>query len=165
MSIRDDLNFGLKAFGVQIPERFSIDEWAATLPNKPTQNTITMVTGAAVLFYIAERGRNPKVRDIYDALIYCTTNISVGFSDIFAQTPMGKLIGSALMTLGPAMAARTLDGPRDANPPASAPDATQEQILATLQQILSQLQKQENAACNTSPSPDAAGDGPHEDPV
>ena len=50
---------------------------------------------------------------------------------------MGKLIGSALMTVGPAMAARTLDGPKKAD------DTTQEQMLATLREIAANLHRQE----------------------
>ena len=43
MSIRDDLNYGLAAFGVQIPERFSIDAWSEKLGGKPARNTLTVV--------------------------------------------------------------------------------------------------------------------------
>ena len=52
-----------------------------------------------------------KVTSYYDALVYVSTNLSVGYSDIFAKTPAGKAIGSTLMTFGPAMAARFLDEP------------------------------------------------------
>jgi hypothetical protein len=135
VSIRDDLNYGLAAFGIQIPERFDFEAKAAALTDKPCQNTLALVTGAAVLFYIAERGHNPKIRDIYDALVYCTTNISVGYCDIFAHTPVGKLIGSTLMTIGPSIAAKTLDGAKE-----SVPDGeTQQQILATLREIAGKL--------------------------
>ena len=139
MSIRDDLNYGLAAFGIQIPESVSIDDWAAKLAEKPAQNTVAFVSAAAVLFYIAERGHNPKVRDIYDAMVYCTTNLSVGYSDIFARTPAGKMIGSALMTFGPALTGRALDGAKPAGPD------TQEQMLATLREILAKLQGAEAA--------------------
>ena len=135
MSWRDDLNYGLAAFGIQIPEGFDLEKKAAQLTENPCQNTVAMVTGAAVLFYLAERGKNPKVRDIYDAMVYCTTNISVGYCDIFAHTPVGKLIGSTLMTLGPAMAAKTLDGKKKTEPDGD----TQQQILATLQEIAAKL--------------------------
>ncbi|MGB7156654.1 MAG: ion channel [Tepidisphaeraceae bacterium] len=135
MGIRDDLNYGLAAFGIQIPERLYLEERAASLTESPAQNTVALVTGAAVLFYLAERGRNPKVNDIYDALVYCTTNISVGYCDIFAHTAAGKLIGSMLMTIGPSMAAKTLDGPKDAKA-----HETQQQILATLREIAAKLQ-------------------------
>ena len=135
MGIRDDLNYGLAAFGIQIPERLNLDERLAGLTQNPAQNTVALVTGAAVLFYLAERGKNPKVRDVYDALVYCTTNISVGYCDIFAHTPAGKLIGSALMTIGPSMAAKTLDGPKKG----ADADETQRQILATLREIAQKL--------------------------
>jgi hypothetical protein len=74
---------------------------------------ITVLLGS-LGFYLVERGRNPKVTSIQDALVYVSTNLSVGYSDIFARTPMGKLIGSALMTWGPALAAAVFDPPRSA---------------------------------------------------
>jgi hypothetical protein len=110
MSWKDDLNYGLAAFGVQIPERVAVDDWAENLAKKPFQNTASLVAVSSVLFFMAERGHNPKVRDIYDAMVYCSTCLSVGYSDIFAKTPTGKLIGTFLMTLGPSMAAKTTDG-------------------------------------------------------
>ena len=158
MSIRDDLNYGLAAFGIQIPEKVSLDEWAGKLAEKPAQNTATLLSAATVLFYLAERGHNPKVRDIYDAAVYCTTNISVGYCDIFAHTPAGKMIGSALMTIGPAMAAKTLDGTKQAQEQQA--DATQEQILETLQQILSRLTPPAAAAAaDDAPDRNANGHG------
>lgn len=138
MGIRDDLNYGLAAFGIQLPERLAMDEWAHQLTARPTTNIVSLVTGAAVLFYLAERGHNEKVRDIYDALVYCSTNISVGYCDIFARTPTGKLIGSTLMTLGPALAAKTLDGTgkslRD--------ESVQRDMLETMKSILAKLENQ-----------------------
>lgn len=77
----------------------------------PIGSTVTTVLVASWLFYRAERGHNPKVQSFYDALIYVSTNLSVGYSDIFAKTPAGKTIGSTLMTFGPAMAAGLLDEP------------------------------------------------------
>jgi hypothetical protein len=133
VGIRDDLNYGLAAFGIQIPESLNLEERAAKLTENPCQSTVAMVTAAAVLFYMAERVHNPKVNDIYDALVYCSTNISVGYSDIFARTPVGKLVGTALMTFGPAMSGRTLDGPKK-------PDELQQQMLATLKEIAAKLE-------------------------
>ena len=141
MGIRDDLNYGLAAFGIKLPERLALDEWAHQLTGRPTTNIVSLVSGAAVLFYLAERGHNDKVRDIYDALVYCSTNISVGYCDIFARTPTGKLIGSALMTLGPALAARTLDGTgktlRD--------ETVQREMLGTMKAILAKLESAPDA--------------------
>ena len=133
MSFRDDLNYGLAAFGIQLPERADLDSLAAKLTDRPATSTVTFVTTAAALFYLAERGHNPKVKDIWDALVYCSTCISVGYADIFAKTPIGKLVGSALMTVGPALSGRALDGRPKV-------DQTQEQILDTLRRILANLE-------------------------
>ena len=68
----------------------------------------TVLLGAAA-FYSAERGVNPKVNSYYDALVYVSTNLSVGYSDIIAKTEAGKAIASTLMTYGPALAARIIE--------------------------------------------------------
>jgi hypothetical protein len=119
--------------GLQLPENFNLDQWVAKLGDSPCRNTAALVAAGALLFYAAEKNRNPKVNDVWDAAIYTSTCLSVGYGDIFARTPIGKIIGTTLMTIGPAMASRTLDGPR-------AEDSTQQQILHTLQQILDRLQ-------------------------
>src|SRR2546423_267916 len=131
MALKD----ALAAVGIQLPDGVALDRWAATLTEKPCSNTVTLVGLAAVLFYALERKRNPKVNDLGDALVYCSTCLSVGDGDIFARTPLGKVLGSALMTIGPALAAKTLDGPA-----ADRRDAAQQEILETLKQILEQLQ-------------------------
>ena len=79
---------------------------------EPMTATLAVVLLGALAFYRAERGHNPKVTSIYDALVYVSTNISVGYSDILAKTEAAKTIGSALMTYGPALAARTFDPPK-----------------------------------------------------
>jgi len=135
------LRSDLELFGIKLPERFDLEEWAASLRNKPAQNTAIFASAAAIVFYYAERGHNPKVNDYYDALVYCTTNLSVGYSDIFARTPLGKLVGSILMTFGPALSGSALDGPRQQET-----DDTQKQILVTLQQILTHLESEKTSA-------------------
>jgi hypothetical protein len=134
MGWKDDLNYGLAAFGVKIPDTFPIDKWAASLGESPCRNTAAVVGASALLFYALERGRNPKVNDIFDAMVYTSTCLSVGYGDIFAKTPLGKVLGSALMTVGPAMAAGTLDGPAGGRR-----DAVQLQMLETLKQIAAKL--------------------------
>lgn len=84
----------------------------AQVDRDPMQMTLATVLGSALLFYKAERGVNPKVERFEDALVFCTTCMSVGYSDIFAKTPTGKMVASFLMTFGPALAAKTLDTPR-----------------------------------------------------
>src|SRR5206468_10393166 len=122
-------------FGVQLPDRMpTLDSWAATLAEKPGQNTAALVAVSSALFFAAERGHNPKVRDIYDAMVYCSTCLSVGYADIFARTPVGKLIGTFLMTIGPSMAGKTTDGRAEEK---SA--IVQEQMLGTLREIAAKL--------------------------
>jgi hypothetical protein len=130
MNLRDEL----VAIGIPVPDDLPIDRWAATLSDAPCKNSLALVGLSTLLFYAAERDHNHKVNDIWDSLIYCSTCISVGYADIFPRTPIGKIIGSALMTIGPALAAKTLDGPVNGRP-----DEMQQQMLDTLRQILARL--------------------------
>jgi voltage-gated potassium channel len=115
--------------------------------HEPANAIVLTVLGAAAAFYLAERGRNPKVTSFYDALVYTATNLSVGYSDIFARTPGGKAIGSLLMTYGPALAARALDTPGAPPTPTAAPadgaselnEAAVDRIVARLDSILNEL--------------------------
>lgn len=107
----------------------------------------TVLLGAAA-FYAAERQVNPKVNSFYDALIYVSTNLSVGFSDIFAQTETGKTIGSALMTYGPALAARAFDPPnehRERAEDGERSEAALRDIAGKLELILEELRSQRAA--------------------
>lgn len=125
----------LTALGIPIPREFPVDQWVGALGEKPSRNTLSLIGLSTLLFYMAERDHNPRVNDIWDSLIYCSTCVSVGYADIFPRTPIGKILGSALMTLGPAIVPRTLEGPADQRH-----DEKQEQILQTLRQILAELQ-------------------------
>src|SRR5271165_6916383 len=79
-----------------------IDEFSAKLAERPAQNTLMILGLAAVLFYYAEKNDNPKVETIYDALEYCSSSLSVGYTSIYPQTPLGKVVATLLMTYGPA---------------------------------------------------------------
>src|SRR4051812_16101402 len=107
MSLKDDLSL----FGLRLPENFDLDAIAAKLTDHPARNTATMIALASLLFYAAERDENPKVNDVFDAGVFCSTCLSVGYGDIFARTPLGKIIGTVLMTVGPALSGAVLDGP------------------------------------------------------
>jgi voltage-gated potassium channel len=109
----------------------------AKYADDPMGSTITTVLVASWLFYRAERGHNPKVQTFYDALVYVSTNLSVGYSDIFAKTPTGKTIGSALMTFGPAMAAGFLDEPNAAKKG----EAESKAVVERLDRILEVLER------------------------
>jgi voltage-gated potassium channel len=109
---------------------------------------VTVLLGAAA-FYAAERHENPKVGSFYDALVYVSTNLSVGYSDIFAKTDAGKAIGSALMAYGPALAARVFDVPNEAKQRVEEGERSEEalrDIAGKLELILQELQSQRGAA-------------------
>jgi hypothetical protein len=124
----------------------------------PMGSVLAAVLGGAWMFYKAERGHNPKVKSYYDALVYVSTNLSVGYSDIFARTPRGKAIGTALMTYGPAMAAKIFDtptAPTAAPEPAATPAtlAGSKEVLDRLDRILAVLEA--NRAATTVAAPAA----------
>lgn len=77
----------------------------------PLDALVVTVLGGSFLFYVAEKDVNPKVKTYWDALVYVSTCLSVGYADIFAKTPAGQAIATAIMTVGPAMAAKALDPP------------------------------------------------------
>jgi hypothetical protein len=134
MSLRDNL----VQFGLNLPEDFGVqlESWAAKLGESPCRNTVTLVGLSTVAFYLLEKDRNPKVNDVWDSMVYCSTCLSVGYGDIFAKTPLGKILGSALMTIGPSMAARMTEGPDPGRR-----DDVQAQVLETLRQILAKLEQ------------------------
>lgn len=116
------------------------------LDEDPMQAALATVLGSSVLFYLAERVANPKISRFEDALVFCTTCISVGYSDIFARTSSGKAIASFLMTYGPALAAKILDPPRGervAREEAERVDLVlaQRAVLDTLEAILHELRR------------------------
>src|SRR5262252_622837 len=101
----------------------------------PVDSLLMTVLGGALLFYYAENGNNPKVTTYYDALVYVSTCVSVGYADIFPRTPAGKAIASALMAFGPAIAAAALEPPaaeRQPEPVDPRLIAVQEKMCATL---------------------------------
>ena len=138
MSWKDDLNYGLAAFGLRIPDRVPLDQCAARFAANPASRTAAVVGLGSLLFYAAERGHNPKVKGIHDAMVYTSTCLSVGYGDIFAHTPLGKVLGSTLMTIGPALSSRALDGPTT-----ESSERVQGEILATLRGILDRLPPRE----------------------
>jgi hypothetical protein len=82
-----------------------------TAAKDPADSLLITVLGGALLFYYAEKGHNPKVETYFDALVYVSTCVSVGYADIFPKTRAGKTIATALMTFGPALAAAALNPP------------------------------------------------------
>jgi hypothetical protein len=122
------------ALAAAATEDLSLERLGAAIGERPLESAIALVAASAAIFYQAEKGKNPKCETYWDALVYCSTCISVGYGDIFARTPIGKIVGSVLMTVGPAIANKALDGP-----PRESTDAVQREILATLKQVLAEL--------------------------
>jgi hypothetical protein len=128
------------------PQSTKIDDFSAKLAQRPAQNTLIILGLGAVLFYYAERDHNPKVNTLFDALEYCSSSLSVGYTSIYPQTPLGKTVASLLMTYGPALSNAILDGPQKTEQPHHATEEkfadTQQKILATLEQILAEVKIQ-----------------------
>lgn len=75
----------------------------ALVARDPLDAMVVTVLGGALLFYVAEKGRNPKVQTYLDALVFVSTCASVGYANVFACTEAGKAIASAVMTFGPSL--------------------------------------------------------------
>ncbi|HSY22126.1 MAG TPA: ion channel [Polyangiaceae bacterium] len=101
--------------------------------NDPFDATVVTVLGGAFLFYLAEKDTNPKVKSYWDALVFISTCLSVGYADVFARTPAGKAIATAVMTVGPALSGAIFDGP--GAPVSAAPEALSERTGTELLQV------------------------------
>jgi voltage-gated potassium channel len=123
------------------------NELRAAIASDPFDATVVTVLGGSFLFYVAERGHNPKVTTYWDALVFISTCLSVGYADIFARTPAGKAIASAVMTFGPAMSGALFDPPAGAETGEKAPPASpellevQRAIVDKLDAILGELRR------------------------
>lgn len=103
------------------------------LTDDPIDSVVLTVLIGSHLFYQAEKGINPKVVTFNDALVFVSTSISVGYSDIFPKTEKGKLIATALQTFGPALSAQALDKPHVSS------NRMDEELLATQHKMLEKL--------------------------
>jgi hypothetical protein len=120
-----------------------------TAAKDPMDAVMGVVLGGSYLFYVAEKGKNPKVESFWDALVFITTCLSVGYDDVFARTDAGKAVASFVMTFGPSLSARILEPPaaeRAAEEAAAATRAAealdvQRQILARLDALLAEIGK------------------------
>jgi voltage-gated potassium channel len=121
----------------------ALERWAQNaFQDEPFTKLIALVGLGAALFFKAEVGNNPKVKSYWDALVYVSTCASVGYGDIFAQTPVGKAIGTFVMTVGPAMANAAFAGGRlQREAEARVQDAQDAEMLEVLKQILEEVRK------------------------
>ena len=106
----------------------------------PLDSLAATILGGSYLFYLAEKGKNPKVESFWDALTFITTCLSVGYDDVFARTDAGKAIASFVMTFGPALSGAALDAPAAEQAAAEAEKAAaQAEALAVQKAILVKL--------------------------
>lgn len=132
-----------KQGGVELSPKGIKSALLGAVARDPMEALSVTVLGGAYLFFLAERGANPKVTTYWDALVFVSTSLSVGYADIFARTPTGQAIASALMTFGPALSGAVLESP--AAPVAAPSDealAVQRAILDKLDAILGELRKE-----------------------
>ncbi len=109
----------------------------------PIGSVVTTVLVGGALFFEAERHDNPKVKTLEDALVFVSTSLSVGYSDIFPKTERGKLIATVIQTFGPAMSAQALDPPHIAmNKYEDDSLGMQQKLLEKLDAILVELKAQ-----------------------
>jgi voltage-gated potassium channel len=122
-------------------------EIKAAVAKDPFDATVVTVFGGAFLFYIAEKGQNPKVESYWDALVFISTCLSVGYHDVFARTPGGKAIATAVMTIGPALSGAIFDAPAAEKEKAEKDAlAVQQAIVGTLGEILAELRSAKKPA-------------------
>jgi hypothetical protein len=129
-----DLQGVLASVASAWPRGEKVDAWSAKLGERPAQNTLVILGLAAAVFFAAERGVNPKVVTIFDALEYCSSSLSVGYTSIFPQTPLGKLVATFLMTYGPALSGAMLDGVKKGK-------GVEEKMVETLEAILVEVRR------------------------
>lgn len=134
------LAIGAAAYGDEISFDALKQKFRATMVRDPLDSLIVTSLGCAYLFWMAERDVNPKCRSYLDALEFVTTNLSVGYCDIFAQSDAGKVIASYVMTIGPALAAKALEPPAGEKPQDEGVEVNKA-ILAKLDAILAELRQ------------------------
>lgn len=154
MQARGELLLAVAAAALRDPivESFK-DDFRETLTRDPIDSVMMTVLVGSYLFFHAEKGENPKVVTFADALVFVSTSLSVGYSDIFPRTDKGKLIATALQMFGPAMTARVLDPKSSASPapPPPSPEMldVQREMLGKLDAILEELRAQRHGDAGT----------------
>ena len=114
----------------------------AAVTRDPLDAALATALGGAWLFWLAERDTNPKVTSFWDALVFVTTCMSVGYADVFARTDSGKAIAAFVMTIGPTLTSKLLEAPAAETQAAAREEAeVQRAILARLDAIHAALSR------------------------
>lgn len=89
------------------------DTFLTWVEGNPLDSAFGFLGAAAAAFYAAEKDANPKITTYVDAFYYIATCASVGYADVFAVTQSGKAIASLVMVVGPGLADRALNRPKE----------------------------------------------------
>jgi hypothetical protein len=115
------------------------DRMVEGVMKNPLESLISLLVSSSAAFYLAEHNTNPRVKTFWDALYFITTCASVGYANVFATTPAGKLIASAVFTFGPALCSAAFE--RDSVVKAERSASDNGPVVAHLQAILTELQR------------------------
>jgi hypothetical protein len=112
-----------------------------TAAANPLEALIVVVTGGALVFYLAEKEVNPQVRTYTDALHYVSTCLSVGYARAYPTTQIGMLVGAIVMCIGPSLSSWVIEGRivAKAGEAAAAPGAEMRPVVDRLDEILQVL--------------------------
>ncbi len=75
-----------------------------TLANQPVESLAVVVVVASVVYWLAERDRNPRVSSFAEALWTVSSTLTVG-TDVVRESTVGRLVGTVLMTYGASLQA------------------------------------------------------------
>ncbi len=122
----------------------ALKEWETrgkeVLNHDPLESLIVLVAAGAAVYWAAEKEKNEKVRSYWEALEYVATCASVGYSNIFPTSALGRMVASVLFVLGPSLAAKALDHPAaESLEGGAAIPAGQHAMLGRLDEILAEL--------------------------
>ena len=103
---------------------------------------VRLIGLASLVFFLYERGRNPGITTIADAILYCSTSLAAGHCSTQPVSGAGKLVGSLLLAVG--------------KEPCHADSS--ERMAATLEAILRELKAHPPSRSNEpAPNPNTTG--------
>lgn len=104
----DDLQKGLLTL---LGRKDALEQWLlSAVERNPLEASVQFLGLASLAFYAVEKSENPKIKTLVDAFYFISTCASVGYADVFPVTELGRTIASLVMTIGPALTAKALDG-------------------------------------------------------
>jgi hypothetical protein len=104
----DDVQKGLLSL---LTRKDALEQWLlSAVERNPLEASGQFLGLASLAFYAVEKNENPKIKTLVDAFYFISTCASVGYADVFPVTQLGRTIASLVMTVGPALTAKALDG-------------------------------------------------------